>query len=63
MPASNAWSGDGEWFARWDGWYQSETYTWVINLAETEATMLHNLRGGWRNDRYSVTALDRERDR
>ena len=29
---------------------------WVINLAETEAALLHNLRGGWRNDRYSVTA-------
>ena len=30
MPG-DAWGG-GEWFARWDGWYQSETYTWVINL-------------------------------
>ncbi|MEM7705060.1 MAG: TonB-dependent receptor [Pseudomonadota bacterium] len=45
----------GEWFARLDSWYQSEAYTWVINLAETEAAWLHNLRGGWRNDRYSVT--------
>ncbi len=48
--------GGGEWFARWDAWYQSETYTWVINLAQTEAALLHNVRGGWRNDRYSVTA-------
>lgn len=55
MPSS-AWTGDGEWFARWDAWYQSETYTWVINLAETEAAMLHNIRGGWRNGRYSVMA-------
>ena len=46
----------GEWFARWDAWYQSEAYTWVINLAESEAAWLHNLRGGWRNDRFSVTA-------
>lgn len=46
----------GEWFARWDAWYQSETYTWVINLAETEDAWMHNLRGGWRNDRFSVTA-------
>ncbi len=53
MP-SNAWGGDGEWFARWDAWYQDETYTWVINLAQTEAAMLHNIRGGWRNDRYSI---------
>ncbi|MEM6576719.1 MAG: TonB-dependent receptor, partial [Pseudomonadota bacterium] len=45
----------GEWFARLDSWSQSEAYTWVINLAETEAAWLHNLRGGWRNDRYSVT--------
>jgi iron complex outermembrane receptor protein len=54
--ASNAWGGDGEWFARWDAWYQSESWTWVINLAETEAALLHNLRGGWRNDRYSIMA-------
>lgn len=46
----------GEWFGRWDTWYQSETYTWVINLAESEAAFHHNLRGGWRNDRYSLTA-------
>lgn len=52
---TDAWGG-GDWFARWDAWYQSESYTWVINLAETEAALLHNLRGGWRNDRYSVTA-------
>ena len=55
MPAENIWGGDGEWFARWDAWYQSSTWTWVINLAKTEEAVLHNLRGGWRNDRYSVT--------
>ncbi len=56
MPAENIWGGgDGEWFARWDAWYQSSTWTWVINLARTEAAVLHNLRGGWRNDQYSVT--------
>ena len=55
MPAENIWSGDGEWFARWDAWYQSSTWNWVVNLAKTEAAVLHNLRGGWRNDRYSVT--------
>ena len=54
MPAA-AWGGGGEWFARWDTWYQSETYNWVLNLAETESAALHNIRGGWRNDRYSVT--------
>ncbi len=56
MPAEDFWTGDGEWFARWDAWYQSETWTWVVNLAQTDAAVLHNLRGGWRNDRYSVTA-------
>ncbi|MEQ8736645.1 MAG: TonB-dependent receptor [Rhodospirillaceae bacterium] len=56
MPADNLGSGDGEWFARWDAWYQSSTYTWTVNLAKTESAVLHNLRGGWRNDRYSVTA-------
>ena len=55
MPAENFWTGDGEWFARWDAWYQSETWTWVVNKARTEAAVLHNLRGGWRNDRYSAT--------
>ncbi len=55
MTAENIWQGDGEWFARWDAWYQSSTWTWVVNLAKTEAAVLHNLRGGWRNDRYSVT--------
>ena len=55
MPAT-ALGQDGEWFGRWDAWYQSETYTWVTNLAETEAAWMHNLRGGWRNDRYSITA-------
>jgi iron complex outermembrane receptor protein len=55
MPA-NAFGGDGQWFARWDAWYQSESYTWTVNLAETETALMHNLRGGWMNDRYSVTA-------
>jgi len=55
MPAENMWGGDGEWFARWDAWYQSSTWTWVINLARTEAAVLQNLRGGWRNDQYSIT--------
>lgn len=55
MPAENFWRGDGEWFARWDAWYQSETWTWVVNLAQTDAAVLQNLRGGWRNDQYSVT--------
>ena len=55
MPAENIWGGDGEWFARWDAWYQSSTWTWVINLAKTDEAVLQNLRGGWRNDRYSVT--------
>ena len=55
MPAQ-AFGRDGEWFGRWDSWYQSESYLWVLNLAETEAAWMHNLRGGWRNDRYSVTA-------
>ena len=55
MPAENFWRGDGEWFARWDAWYQSETWTWVVNLAQTDAAVLQNLRGGWRNDSYSVT--------
>ena len=55
MPAANFWRGDGEWFARWDAWYQSETWTWVVNLAQTDSAVLQNLRGGWRNDSYSVT--------
>jgi iron complex outermembrane receptor protein len=46
---------DGEWFGRWDAWYQSEAYTWTVNLAKSEAAWMHNLRGGWRNDKYSVT--------
>lgn len=55
MPAENFWTGDGEWFARWDAWYQSSTWTWVVNQAKTEEAILQNLRGGWRNDQYSVT--------
>lgn len=57
MPAGNMFGQEGgEWFGRWDAWYQSETYTWLINLAETEAAWQHNFRAGWRNDRFSVTA-------
>lgn len=56
MPAASMFGQDGSWFARYDGFYQSETYVWTINLANTEAAWLHNIRGGWRNDRYSVTA-------
>lgn len=52
---SNMFNQSGEWWGRWDAWFQSETYNWVINLAETEAAWLHNLRGGWRGDRYSVS--------
>ena len=55
MPAENIWNGDGEWFARWDAWYQSSTWNWVVNLAKTEEAVLQNIRGGWRNDNYSVT--------
>ena len=55
MPAGNIWGGDGEWFARWDAWYQSSTWNWVVNLAKTEEAVLQNIRGGWRNERYSVT--------
>lgn len=54
MPAQ-AFGQEGEWFGRLDSWYQSETYLWVVNLTETEAAWRHNLRGGWRNDRYSAT--------
>lgn len=57
MPAGSLFGQEGgAWFGRWDAWYQSESYTWVTNLAETEAAWLHNLRGGWRNDRFSVQA-------
>ena len=56
MPADSLGGGDGEWFGRWDAWYQSSTYTWTVNLAKTESAVLHNLRGGWRNDKYSITA-------
>jgi iron complex outermembrane receptor protein len=55
MPSS-MFGQEGEWFARWDAWYQSESYTWTVNLAQTEAAWMHNLRGGWSNDRFSVTA-------
>jgi len=55
-PADTIFGQDGDWFARWDGWYQSSTFNWVVNLAKTEKALLHNLRGGWRSDRYSVTA-------
>lgn len=56
MPADTMFGQDGDWFARWDSWYQSSTFNWVINLAKTESTVLHNLRAGWRSDRYSITA-------
>jgi iron complex outermembrane recepter protein len=56
MPADTMYGQDGEWFARWDAWYQSSTFNWVINLAKTESALLHNLRAGWRSDRYSITA-------
>lgn len=55
-PANTMYGQDGEWFARWDAWYQSSTYTWTVNLAETESALLHNLRAGWRGDRYSIEA-------
>ena len=32
------------------------SFNWVHNLLETEDTLLSNIRGGWRNDRYSITA-------
>ncbi len=51
MPA--AWG--GEWFGRLDSVYQDGTFAWVHNLAKTETEVLSNLRGGWRNDRYTVT--------
>ena len=54
-PADTMFGQDGEWFGRWDAWYQSSTFNWVVNLAKTEEALLHNLRGGWRGDRYSVT--------
>jgi len=55
-PAETMFGQDGDWFARWDAYYQSSTWNWVINLAKTEAETLHNLRAGWRGDRYSVEA-------
>jgi iron complex outermembrane receptor protein len=56
QPADTMFGQDGEWFARWDGWYQSSTFNWVINLAKTESALLHNFRAGWRSDKYSITA-------
>lgn len=56
IPAANMLGQDGEWFGRWDAWYQSESTTWTLGLAQSEKAWMHNLRGGWRNDRYSVTA-------
>ncbi|WP_446831249.1 TonB-dependent receptor [Candidatus Foliamicus sp.] len=52
MPA--AWG--GEWFGRLDSFYQDGTFAWVHNLARTESEVMSNLRGGWRNDRYTITA-------
>lgn len=51
MPA--AWG--GEWFARLDSFYQDGTFAWVHNLAGTETEVISNMRGGWRNERYTVT--------
>ena len=45
----------GEWFGRLDSFYQDSTFAWVHNLAQTESAVMSNLRGGWRNDRYTVT--------
>ena len=56
MPADKVLGGDGQWFARWDSWYQSSTWNWVINLAKTQPALLHNARAGWRNDNYSISA-------
>ncbi len=56
IPAGRIFGQEGEWFARSDSVFQSESTTWVIGLAESESGWLHNLRGGWRGDRYSVTA-------
>lgn len=56
MPADTMFGQDGDWYARYDAWYQSSTFNWVINLAKTESAVLHNLRGGWRGDKYSITA-------
>ena len=52
MPAG----GGGEWFGRLDSYYQDSTFTWVHNLAQTESEVTSNMRGGWRNERYTVTA-------
>ena len=52
MPA--AWG--GEWFGRLDSFYQDSTFAWVHNLAQTESEVISNLRGGWRNERYTITA-------
>lgn len=51
MPAARG----GEWFGRLDSIYQDITYAWVHNLAKTPASVRSNIRGGWRNDRYSVS--------
>ena len=51
MPAGRG----GEWFARLDSFYQDATFAWVHNLAQTESGTISNLRGGWRNERYTVT--------
>ena len=45
----------GEWFGRLDSVYQGSTFTWVHNLAETEDSLLSNLRLGWRDEKYTVT--------
>lgn len=50
LPASRG----GAWFGRLDATYQDGTYTFVHNLAKTGDITNINLRGGWRNERYSI---------
>ncbi|MCY4156474.1 MAG: TonB-dependent receptor [Gammaproteobacteria bacterium] len=52
MPAGNG----GEWFGRMDSSYQDSTFAWVHNLAKTQSEVIGNLRGGWRNDCYTIMA-------
>ncbi|MCY4165780.1 MAG: TonB-dependent receptor [Gammaproteobacteria bacterium] len=52
MPAGNG----GEWFGRLDSSYQDSTFTWVHNLAKTQSEVIGNLRGGWRNECYTIMA-------
>ena len=52
MPAGNG----GEWFGRLDSSYQDSTFVWVHNLAKTQSDVMGNLRGGWRNECYTIMA-------